>query len=118
MKRKFRLARSTEIRRVRRAGRNYAHPLLVFYILRSSQPLTRICVVAGAGVGKAVVRNRTKRRIRAAFQGIYPRLVPGYDVMVIARKAVIDASWIELNQAVSELSNRAGLLANPVENGC
>jgi ribonuclease P protein component len=117
VKRKFRLARSTEIKRVRRAGKNYAHPLLAFYILRSHLPYTRICIVAGSGIGNAVVRNRAKRRIRAAVQPMYSGLISGFDIMIIARKAIVNASWNELTETMNDLAARAGLLMNPVDDG-
>ena len=64
----------------------------------------RVGLVAGKGVGGAVVRNRTKRRIRAVLQNA--ELGDGFDYVVIASGAVATepfesvASWV--HEAVAQ----------------
>jgi ribonuclease P protein component len=57
VKRRFRLTRSTDFKRVRSSGKSYAHPLVVLYALPSDQPHMRIGVAASKAVGNAVQRN-------------------------------------------------------------
>ena len=45
-------------------------------------------------IGGAVVRNRAKRRLRAAARSLLPRLgVPGLDYVLIARRDTAEAGW-------------------------
>jgi ribonuclease P protein component len=71
---------------------------------------TRLAVGAGRSLGGAVRRNRAKRRLRAVLRGLTPRIVPGWDVLLLARETTPSAGWPELQQAVAGLFRRAGML--------
>lgn len=101
----FRLTQSSEIMRVRRLGKSSAHPLVVLVALpHSEQAFSRVAVVAGKGVGGAVQRNRAKRRIRAALQELSDLMHPGFDVVVVARKPVVEADYSALQAALKQLA--------------
>jgi len=61
-------------------------------------------------VGKAVQRNRVKRLLREIMRP--QSLRPGWDIVVIARPVVGNASYYELEQEVVKLLGRAKLLEN------
>lgn len=109
MKRRFRLTRSTDIQRVRRLGKSYAHPLIVFIVAPNELQQIRIAVVAGRAVGTAVQRNLAKRRLRACLDQWIPCLRDGYDVVVLARKPMSQAGFPEISAAIQQLIKRAGL---------
>ena len=110
MKRCFRLTRSTDFKRVRRSGRSYAHPLAVLYVMKSDQVGVRVGVSAGLAVGNAVKRNRAKRLLRAAMNGILGQTSPGSDLLLIARSPLPDAGLSQTRAALTNLLKRAGLL--------
>jgi ribonuclease P protein component len=111
VKRGFRLTRSTDIKRVRRSGKSYAHPLVVLYVLKSDLPGTHVGVSAGLAVGNAVKRNRAKRLLRAAMTELIPVTVPGSDLLLIARSPLSAANVLQTREALSILLKRAGLLS-------
>ncbi len=113
MKRRFRLTRSTDFKRVRRYGKSYAHPLVVLYALSSDQPGVRVGVTAGVRVGGAVERNRAKRLLREAMKSFLPVTKPGTDLMLIARPPLVQAHLNEVQQALASLLQRANLLIAP-----
>ncbi|MCI0521287.1 MAG: ribonuclease P protein component [Chloroflexi bacterium] len=113
MERKFRLTQSAEIGRVRRNGKSYAHPLLVLIVLKNELEQPRVVVAAGRSVGGAVRRNRAKRRLRAAMQPMLTGLIPGWDVMLLARPPLVDADFREVQDALTALLRRARLWATP-----
>jgi ribonuclease P protein component len=110
MERKHRLTRSIDFKRVRRTGKSHAHPLAVLITLPNDLAVTRMGVSAAKSIGKAVQRNRAKRRLREALRSHLPEIATGWDVVVIARPDVADAEWTQLRTAIHELLQRSGLL--------
>lgn len=110
MERRFRLRRASDIQRVRQSGRSYAHPLLVLVARRSDSPGPRLAVSAGRSVGGAVLRNRARRRLRAAVHPWLAGLRGGWDLLVIARPGLGRARWEEVQGAVRALLRRAELI--------
>ena len=111
MKRRFRLTRSTDFKRVRLSGKSYAHPLVVLYVLKSDQAGVRVGVSAGLAVGNAVKRNRAKRLLRAAMNELLPRTASGSDLLLIARSPLPESDLHQTNAALANLLKRAGLFS-------
>lgn len=111
MQRKFRLTQSTDFKRVRRTGKSYAHPFVVLVVQTSEVPRVRVGVTAGRSVGGAVQRNRAKRLIREAVRPLLPELLPGWDLILIARPALLSRSLQEIRQVLASLLRRAQILS-------
>lgn len=110
MNRRYRLSKSTDFKRVRRTGKSYAHPFVVLIAKENKCHQLRIGVSAGKTVGNAVQRNRAKRRLRESIRTYIPCIQPEWDVILIARKGIVDADWSELQQAVGSLLERSKIL--------
>ncbi len=110
MKRKFRLIKSTDFKRVRRLGKSYAHPLIVLVKHANATDPSRIGISAGRSVGNAVQRNYAKRRLRETIRPIYPAISPGWDIILLARKPMIACDYQQVETAVRTLLRKAGLL--------
>ncbi len=67
----------------------------------------RVGFVVSKAVGNAVVRNRTKRRLRAAMATELSGIPAGCDVVVRAQAAAAQASFVELCEALKPLLHRA-----------
>jgi len=121
MQPRFRLHRTSDIQRVRRTGKSYAHPLLVLVAARSEPPQSRVAFSAGKRVGRAVERNRAKRRLREAVRPLLGSLAKGWDLLLIARTGAVTADYADLSAAVRGLFQQAGVLdhddANPACTG-
>lgn len=99
--------------RVRRSGKSYAHPLIVLIVLPNELDLSRVAVAAGRAVGKAVERNHVKRRIREAIRSLFPSISSGWDILIIARQPAASASFLQIQEALETLLQRARLLKEP-----
>jgi ribonuclease P protein component len=110
VKRSFRLTKSRDFLRVRRDGKSYAHPLIVLIASPNQREGTRVGIIAGKTVGKAVQRNRSKRMIRAVIQDLLPKVAPGWDIILIARKPMADGTYQQTETALEELLLRAKLI--------
>jgi ribonuclease P protein component len=109
VKRQFRLTRSTDIQRVRRVGKSYAHPLVVLVAAPNPQVILRIGVIGGTRIGNAVQRNRAKRQIRACLDQIITQLKPGWDLLILARRPITQSKYSEILAAMQGLFLKAGL---------
>jgi ribonuclease P protein component len=114
VKRRFRLTRSTDFKRVRSDGKSYAHPLVVLYVTPADQAGTRVGVTATRTVGNAVRRNRAKRLLRAAMADLLPVTAAGADLLLVARAPLPLSGFAETRDALASLLRRAGLISpNP-----
>ena len=111
MQRKFRLTRSADFKRVRRTGKSYAHPFVVLVVQVCEAPRVRVGVTAGRSVGGAVQRNRAKRLLREAIRPLLPDLLPGWDLILIARKALPTESLQDIRQVLTGLLRRAEIIS-------
>ena len=68
-------------------------------------------------LGGAVVRNRIRRRLKAAVGLIAPKLArPGYDYVLVARPAAYDRAFAELKKDLERALQRVHhAAANPVK---
>lgn len=123
MQRRFRLSRSEDFKRVRRNGKSYAHPLVVLVAQanQSSQHL-KIGIAAGKTTGSAVHRNRAKRLLREAMRTLIPFIAQqhnlaesrndgsGWDLILIARPALVSATLSDTRSALESVLRRAGII--------
>lgn len=110
MKRSFRLTRSEDIRSVRQEGITIAHKAIVLGFKSNDLEKNRIAVIAGRSIGGAVQRNLAKRRIRSAFKCFHSELIKGFDIVIIARKHILEIEYQALLDALRSLLDKAGLL--------
>jgi ribonuclease P protein component len=66
----------------------------------------RVGFVVSKAVGNAVVRNRTKRRLRAAIASQLTGIPAGVDVVVRAQPAAANATFVELSDALNPLLHK------------
>ena len=69
-----------------------------------------VAFVAGRRVGDAVVRNRARRILRAAWRELAPKVREGYDVALVARGTIRGARTHELVPEVEGLLSRAQVI--------
>ena len=67
----------------------------------------RVGFVVSKAVGNAVVRNRTKRRLRASVATRLNGIPTGFDLVVRANPAAATATWDELDDAVARQLEKA-----------
>jgi len=99
----FRLLRRGEFRRVYEQGRRRSASLCTVFVRPNGLPQSRFGVTASARVGKAVVRNRLKRRLREVFRRHRANLPGGWDVVVNPRETVAKVSFRTLEGEVLRL---------------
>ncbi len=89
-------------------GSSWVNGLVVMRALPNGLALSRYGFSVSHRVGKAVMRNRIKRRFREILR-LTP-LQPGWDIILIARPAVATADYAGLEKSIGNLLSRAHLL--------
>jgi ribonuclease P protein component len=87
-----------------------SHPLLTARFLRTDLDAARFGLSTGRKLGGAVIRNRVRRRLREVLRVMAPSFQPGWDVLIIARPAIVDADHDALVGAVRRTLVRGGVL--------
>ena len=67
---------------------------LTMFTLSNNLPVGRLGIAATKKLGGAVERNRAKRLIREVFRR--NKLAPGFDIVVIPKRELLDASLTAL----------------------
>ena len=110
-----RLARRRDFAAVYARKKSWAGPLVVLYVRRHNEAelaeTRRFGFSVSKKVGKAAVRNRVKRRLRAICRERAPRWRRGFDIVLVARSPAAGAAYADLDAAVCDLMARAGLSA-------
>ena len=88
----------------------HANSHLVFYAKKNHTGKNRVGITVSKKLGKAVVRNRVRRRLREVYRLHESRFLPGWDIVVVARGRAVDADFSDLTRAYLSLAKKAGLL--------
>ncbi len=113
LKRCFSLKRNKQFRQVYRKGKSVACRELVLIYAKNRSDMVHVGFSVGKKLGNSVVRNRVKRRLREAFRPNLPLLLPGFDLIVIARAAARGAPFSSLADSLRYLLRKAGLFQKP-----
>lgn len=115
--RPLRLRARKDFQAVYRQGRSWANRDVVLYLRKRNgddapnPPHPRIGFVISKKVGKAVVRNRLRRRLREAVRLQINRLKQEpYDLVFIARSSLLKKPWSDVLTSVNAVLQQAGVL--------
>lgn len=85
-----------DFRRIYRKGRSAVSGGVVVYCLPNRHGKSRLGLTVSTKVGKAVVRNRVRRRFRELYRHHLADMKPGMDILMVARvraPSCPTASW-------------------------
>jgi ribonuclease P protein component len=103
------LSRPQDFAAIQGSGTTKSHPLFSARFLRTDLETTRFGLSTGRRLGGAVVRNRVRRRLREALRVMAPSFQPGWDVLIIARPAIVEADHDALVGALQRTLVRGGV---------
>ncbi len=87
-----------------------ADAYLVLYARKNRTEENRVGITVSKKLGKAHVRNRTRRRIREIYRLNEDLFQPGWDIVVVARSKAVEAEFAKLTKSYLTLARKAGIL--------
>ncbi len=91
-------------------SQGHADSYLVLYARHNRLGKNRVGYTVSKKLGHAVVRNRTRRRLREVYRLNEEKFTPGWDIVVVARTRAVDAPFEKLTASFLRLAEKAGLL--------
>lgn len=82
---------------------------LVLYYLENNLNKNVFGITVSKKLGKAIVRNKIRRRLREIIRQC-DNLKEGYFIVVVARSAAVNADYFSLKKSLEELFVKAELL--------
>jgi ribonuclease P protein component len=59
---------------------------------------------------RANKRNRARRRLREAYRHLRPHFSGDYDVILVGRRAILEADWNDILRELLRLASKAGII--------
>lgn len=109
MKRETTLKENYEFRRVYNKGKSGVSPFFVVYARANRSERNRLGITVSTKLGKAVIRNRVRRRLREIYRLSQHDMKKGYDIVLVGRSRAIHATFEELSRAYLKTCGKMGL---------
>lgn len=110
MKRTMTVKENYEFRRIYAKGRSGVSPYLVVYVRPNRRGRNRLGVTVSTKLGHAVVRNRVRRRFRELYRLHKGDMLPGYDIIMVARVRAAELPYAKLEKQYLRCLSELGLL--------
>jgi len=111
MKKKYRIKKNEEFQAILRSGKSFANrELVIYYKEKPQQDHFRVGISVGKRLGNAVTRNRIKRYIRESFIQLDEKIVSEVDIIIIARKPVVQMNCNQVKKSLLHLLRKQRLL--------
>ncbi len=108
MQDEHRITRPEQYASVYEKGNTWVSNLVVIKALPNGLPSHRYGISVSRRVGKAVVRNKVRRRVREIMRAA--PIKPGWDIVIIARQTSARADYRQIKESIESALSRARLL--------
>ena len=109
MKAEYTVKENRDFRRIYRRGKSVVTPYLVLYCQKNNRGKTRLGVTVSTKLGKAVIRNRVRRRLREIWRLHRSDMHAGWDIILVARGQSVSAAYQKMDKAYCSALQQAGL---------
>ena len=103
------LKKNWEFQMVYKNGKSLANRHIVMFVLKNDKDINRLGISASKKIGKAVVRNKQRRRLKEAFRALKLEILPGHDIVILPRTDIIEAKFLEVKSSTKQLLRKHGI---------
>ena len=105
------LKKNSDFRMVYNRGRSVADACMVVFVLKNGVGQSRLGISCSKKIGKAVVRNRQRRRIKELYRKTYAQTIrQGFDIIIMPRAAIVSAGAQDIEMSMRNLFKKQRLL--------
>ncbi len=107
---KFRLAKRSDLEKVKKTGQNYADRLCGILITKSGLDNSRFAFIVSNKISpKATERNQIKRVLREVVRKEIPKIKPGFDVLFLAKRSILGQELSVIQREIQNVFQKSGL---------
>lgn len=98
-------------------GKSQVAPSLVVYVGRNREKSgnNRLGITVSTKVGKAVIRNKVRRKIREAYRLNEEKMQSGHDIVVVARTRAGSAQYKTIERDLLNCLKKLGIIGGEKE---
>ena len=113
--------RRNDFKKAYSKGKSFLSKNLVIYASRNFKKGLRVGITTSKKIGNAPQRNRARRIIRESTRSVLEKFSGNFDIIIVARKSIIDMKSTELDpiieKGLSELILKKSNKGNKDEKG-
>ena len=110
--RKQRLTHSRLFSETFSQSRKWVGRYMVLWVRTGEDAALRLGVVTSKKVHlRANQRNRARRHLREAYRHLRPFFTGDFDVILVGRRAILEADWKDILREMLKLASKAGLIS-------
>ena len=113
MRKTLSITRNSLFRRLYAKGKTVSSFDIIVYTLPNRSGGNRLGVTVSTKIGKAVVRNRIRRRIKEAYRTIEMNIPDGVNMVIVARSAAKDRKMPQIRESMVTLLKKSDLWVSP-----
>jgi ribonuclease P protein component len=84
---------------------------MVLWLRTGEDASLRLGVITSKKVHlRANKRNRARRHLREAYRHLRPHFSGDYDVILVGRRAILEADWNDILRELLRLASKAGII--------
>ena len=106
---RYTIKNNYEFRRLYSKGKSATTARLAVYCRKNNSQTSRLGITVSTKIGKAVQRNRIRRRFREIFRLNRDKLKDGYDIIMVARMKSRYSEYSELNDDYIDILKKLGI---------
>jgi len=111
LKKQHRITKDKEFEAVFKKGQIFFSPFFNIKIAKNNRDIARFGIIINNRISKkAVIRNKSKRQLRSIIKLNLPNIIPGVDVVIMAKPAITVTEFAKLQQTFEFLLKQAGLI--------
>ena len=108
---KNRLLSKQDFEKIKKGGQKFQGRFFGLLVFQTHLEFSRFGFIISKKVSKkAIQRNRAKRLLRETARTFLPMVKPGFDILVLGKKDLVERSLVEIRSEMQWLLKKSGVI--------